>query len=322
MKLKRREFLKGVAGSALLASALPDTALGRNALPQEAMGILYDATLCVGCQACMSACKESNLLPDEHTGPKALWDNPVDLSSKTLNIIKKYEQGTRHLKDREFDGYAFVKKQCMHCLKPACTSACPASALKKDPISGIVTYNSDACIGCRYCQVACPFNVPKFEWDNPFPKIVKCQLCKHLLDMGGISACCSSCPTGASLFGPVDGLLNEAKVRLSMTPGKFYDYPTEYLNSGKNQTHMAKPYIHKVFGETEIGGTQVMLLSGVPFNKIGFPNLPDESYAVLSESIQHTLYNKMILPVMLLGGLSLLIGSRKKRDEISSDEDS
>ncbi len=315
MKLKRRDFLKGVAGTTLLASGLPGTVLGREAPPQEAMGILYDATLCVGCQACVSACKGANLMPEEHTGNAKIWDNPVDLSSKTLNIIKKYEHGTGKNKDIEKDGYAFVKKQCMHCLKPACTSACPASALKKDPLSGIVTYNSDACIGCRYCQVACPFNVPKFEWDTPFPKISKCQLCKHLLDRGGISACCSACPTGASLFGSVNRLLNEAKKRLKMVPGKYYEFPTLHMNSGKNQIHMSKQYIKSVFGESELGGTQVMLLSGVSFGKLGFPELPDESYAVLSESIQHSLYDKLILPAAVLGGLSLLIAGRKKRDE-------
>ncbi len=182
--MKRRDFLKGVVGSTLLASAMPGKVLGREAPSQDAMGILYDATLCVGCQACMSACKEANLMPKEHTGKEKIWDNPVDLSSKTLNIIKKYEHGTGKNKDIENDGYSFIKKQCMHCIRPACTSACPTSALKKDSLTGIVTYNSDACIGCRYCQIACPFNVPKFEWDNPFPKISKCQLCKHLTETG------------------------------------------------------------------------------------------------------------------------------------------
>lgn len=315
MKLKRRDFLKGFAGSTLLASALPGSVFAREAPPSEAVGILYDATLCVGCQACMTACKKANKMPSEHTGSEGVWDNPVDLSSKTLNIIKKYKHGTGVTKDQEDDGYAFVKRQCMHCLKPACASACPASALTKDSTTGIVAYNSDACIGCRYCQVACPFNVPKFEWDTPFPVISKCQLCEHLIDRNDISACCSACPTGASLFGKTDKLLYEAKKRLKMTPGKYYNFPVKHLESGKNQVHMSRQYVDTIFGESEVGGTQVMLLSGVSFDKIGLPNLPDESYAALSEGIQHGLYNKMILPTVLLAGLSLLIGSRKKRDE-------
>ncbi len=203
----------------------------------------------------------------------------------------------------------------MHCLKPACASACPVSALKKNATTGIVTYNPDACIGCRYCQVACPFNVPKFEWDNPFPKIVKCQMCDHLVSKGGAAACCTSCPTGASLFGPLDELMNEAKKRLKMSPGKFYEYPVSRLSLGKKLVHMGAAYTGNIYGESEVGGTQVLLLSGVSFDKIGLPDLPDDSYASLTEGIQHTLYNKMILPAIALGGLSLLISQRKKKDE-------
>lgn len=315
MTLKRREFLKSAAGGILL-SAAPIRATAKEPLRNpEAIGILYDATLCVGCKACMTACKNANEMPNEFSGDQNLWESPMGLSAKTLTLIRKYSHGDGSVKDREENGYAFFKRQCLHCVKPACVSACPASALQKDPVSGIVTYNKDACIGCRYCQVACPFNVPKFQWHQAFPSIVKCQLCNHRLQEGQIPACCESCPTGASLFGPVETLLAEARRRFTLQPGQFYDFPVSDIGSGEMQMHRAKPYFPKIYGETESGGTQVLYLSGVSFEKLGLPKLPEISYAVLSESIQHMLYNKMIIPAVLLGGLSLLVAGRKNNGD-------
>jgi Fe-S-cluster-containing dehydrogenase component len=316
MTIKRRDFLKGIAGGAAL-SILPDISNAQDKVKSspEAVGILYDATLCIGCQACMVACKKANDMPYEHQGPLPLWDNPVDLSSKTLNIIKKYENGNKRTKDSMHDGYSFIKRHCMHCFDPACVSACPASAMTKDKLTGIVSYNKDACIGCRYCQVACPFNIPKFEWDKPFPQIFKCQMCSHLISKGIISACCNACPTGASLFGPVIDLYAEAQRRLKMTPGEYFNFPVASVSSGKIQSHKAAKYIRHIYGETESGGTQVLLMSGVPFDLIGLPNLPDRSYASLSENIQHMIYKSMILPVAVLGGLAFIVAKNSKNDE-------
>ena len=316
MEIKRRDFLKGLASGAVLAVAPPALAGSpkKSRLP-DALGILYDSTLCVGCQVCMVACKKANNMPDEHYGPQKIWDNPIDLSAKTLNIIKEYENGNGKYKDREIDGYAFVKRQCMHCVDPSCVSACPASALTKDRKTGIVTYNKDACIGCRYCEIACPFNIPKFQWEEPFPQIVKCQLCNHLLVKGEIAACCSECPTGASLFGPVKDLLKETGRRQKMTSGKHYDFPISSTSSGKTQTHKAARYIPHVYGENEAGGTQVLYLAGMPFNKLGLPELPDRPYTALAENIQHTLYKGMILPIVALGGLIFLVKRTGEKEE-------
>ena len=165
MKIKRRDFLKGAAGCGVLAAVGQPTfaeAKKKERLP-GALGFLYDSTLCIGCQACMVGCKKANNMPVESSDLLPIWENPRDLSAKTLNIIKKYEDGTGKNKDQETDGFAYVKRQCMHCADPGCVSACPVSAMRKNPDTGVVTYNKDACIGCRYCQVACPFNIPKFE---------------------------------------------------------------------------------------------------------------------------------------------------------------
>jgi Fe-S-cluster-containing dehydrogenase component len=319
MKIRRRDFLKGVAsGTALAALPAPKTAAAaeRRDAP-GALGILYDATLCVGCQSCMVACKQANEMPAEHSGTEGIWDNPRDLSATTLNIIKKYEHGDSQLKDDE-NGYSFIKRHCMHCLEPSCVSACPVSAMTKDKETGLVRYNVDNCIGCRYCQVACPFNIPKFEWDDPTPKIVKCQLCSHLLEKGGISACCKVCPTGASLFGPVSELIAEANRRLHMTTGEEYEFPVADI-SGRTpeevQVHRAGSYTESIYGEFEVGGTQVLYLSGVPFDKLGLPELPHQSYASISDGIQYAIYKGMVYPVVVLGGLLYMVNKRANGDK-------
>ncbi|MBU0484899.1 MAG: hydrogenase 2 operon protein HybA [Proteobacteria bacterium] len=318
MTIRRRDFLKGIVAGTILASTgkpVPAAAERDDRMPAAAVGILYDATLCIGCQACMVACKKANDMEYEHSGPDEIWDNPRDLSSKTLNVIKKFQHGDGLTKDSD-PGYAFVKRHCMHCVDPSCVSACPVSAMTKSPVNGVVNYNKKACIGCRYCQIACPFNIPKFEWDSPFPTIVKCQLCSHLLAKGGISACCSACPTGASLFGPVQELMVEAKRRLGMKPGVYYDFPVSNIaggaGTGSFQSHKAATYVPELYGEDEVGGTQVLMLSGVPFDKLGLPELPDRSYAALSDGIQYAIYKGMVYPIVVLAGL---IYMARKQDE-------
>ena len=119
MSVSRRGFLKTVVGGSVAlgaASLSKDAKASSEELPPNAVGILYDSNLCIGCQSCMVACKEANNMPVEHTGDQKIWDNPIDLSGKTLNIIKMYKEG---------DKFAFVKRQCMHCLEPACAAACP-----------------------------------------------------------------------------------------------------------------------------------------------------------------------------------------------------
>lgn len=325
MEIKRREFLKGVAYGGLLVAADASSALAQpfrredKELSAEALGLLYDATLCIGCKACVSACKQYNNMPPEHSTTDGIYDNPIDLSGKTLNIIKVYTHGAGAAKDTE-GGFSFVKRQCMHCVDPSCVSACPVSALTKNPGNGIVRYNKDACIGCRYCQVACPYNIPKFEWDDPFPQIRKCELCSHRIKEGGYAACCEFCPTGASLFGRTADLLQEAKKRLGLKPGSEYGFPVGRLGSRERSHRVVEAaYYPSVFGERDGGGTQVLLLAGVPFGKLGLPALPVRADATRSEGIQHTLYKGMAGPLVLLGGL--LAAAYRSTNNHYKDED-
>ncbi len=321
--MKRREFIKGAVGSLALATASGAgiaNARTVQALPPGAVGILYDSTLCVGCNACMAACKKANDMVPEPVDNPGTWDNPQDLSASTLNVIKKATVGTGETKDSPSDGYAFIKRQCLHCIDPSCVTACPVSALTKDEETGIVHYNKNACIGCRYCQVACPYNIPKFEWDDPYPEIVKCQLCSHLIEKGGISACCSVCPTGASLFGPVEELIEESRRRLQMKPGKTYSFPVGSIDSGETHSFEAPHYIRHVYGLEELGGTQVMYMSAMPYKEFGLPAFPKESFVSMASGIQYAIYKGMVYPLVVLAGLVVMVKKNKKSEQAESPE--
>lgn len=323
MNMKRRDFLKGaLAGGAMLTTSGTVEARGNKTMPPQAMGLLYDSTLCIGCKACMAACKESNGLPPEFSTVEQYWDTPLDISGKTKNVIKMYKNGTGIDKDEEVNGYAFMKVSCLHCVDPSCVSACPVSAMKKDPLTGVVDYNEKDCIGCRYCVVACPFGVPRFQYDKAFPMIVKCELCNHLKpgDTYQYSACAQVCPTGATLFGPTRELMAEAKRRLTLKPGQTTVYPRGKIGTDDNYEGKVAKYVQQIYGEKELGGTQVIKIAAVPMDKLGMPPLPERSFASISETVQHTLYGWLIAPLVVLGGL-VTIAKRNVRDDAAQDDD-
>ena len=316
MSIKRRDFLKvAVTGGA--AMALPEPAESRENLkvPPNAIGMLYDATLCIGCKACMVGCKDANDMPVERADESPIWDTPLDASGKTLNIIKLYKNGTAEVKDREIDGFSFVKRHCMHCVDPGCISVCPTQAMRKDPDNGIVTYHPEACIGCRYCVWACPYNVPKWDFEDAFGQINKCQFCNHRLAENKLPACVERCPTGASLFGTRTELLAEAHRRLSLEAGTAYAYPRNTLDDPNRHEATVPHYIDRVYGETQGGGTQVMMLAGVSFGSLDLPDLPERSFAGVSETIQHTVFKGMLAPLALLGGLMFVSHRRLGKED-------
>lgn len=305
--LTRREMLRGTVATASVAAVITaeGEAEAREAkpMPDEALGLLFDGTLCIGCRACISACKDVNKMPADRTELEAgnYWEAPLDISGKTLNVIKCYREGSGLHKDEVKDGYAFTKVSCMHCVDPSCVSACPVSAMTKDLVNGIVHYSVDACIGCRYCVEACPFGVPRFTYDTPFPKIAKCQLCQQRYADGKYAACAEVCPTGATLFGKVKDLKAEIARRKALPPGTTTTFPRGRIGSDDTYVGQVGKYVERIYGEHEIGGTQVLHVSGVPFELLDKPPLPDVAPAAVSETIQHGIYYGLLAPATFLG---------------------
>ncbi|MET0012344.1 MAG: hydrogenase 2 operon protein HybA [Sedimenticola sp.] len=321
--MKRRDFLKAAVGGTAALCTTGSVQARENLLPApQAVGMLFDSTLCVGCKACVSKCKEVNGMPPTVMDGQVQFDSASDLSPETLNVIKIYKDGTARVKDSVVDGFAFEKRSCMHCVDPGCVSVCPVTAMRHDPVTGIVTYHADACIGCRNCTMGCPYNVPQFEYDNPFGQIQKCQMCNQAgverIDNGQMTGCAEVCPTGATLFGTRDALMEEAKRRMALKPGDIYEYPRGDLSKPYNHHEKEVPeYQQHIWGEKEAGGTNVLHISAIPFDKMGMPPLEERSYASISESVQHTLYSYFALPVVALAGLSYVV----RRNTSDNDHD-
>ena len=299
MTLGRRTLLKGMAvvGAAGAASALPTEASAseRPHVKGDDVGMLYDTTLCIGCRACVTKCKEANDLPANRSAD-GIYDAPERLDGTTKNVIQVAQLGG--------DKWSFMKAQCMHCADPACVSVCMAGALHRTA-GGIVAYEASTCVGCRYCQVGCPFDVPKFEWSKALPRIVKCELCRHRADpkkTGALAvanpACCEACPREAVVFGTMSQLKGVAKARQAAHPER---------------------YAAKVYGEHDGGGTHVLYLTAkdVTFEALGLPELGDESPAAPAEHVQHGMYKWFALPTILYGTLAYTIVKNKKKQAAS-----
>ena len=194
-------------------------------------GFLIDATRCIDCRACLMACSVENNVSMTHT---RIWMKDTGLTGDYPDL--QHYTAPYH---------------CMHCVDPSCVSACTVGALQQDA-DGVVTYDNDRCIGCRYCMYACPFEVPHFEWDQQFALITKCDMCVARLDEGQAPACAATCPTGAIQFGNREDMLAQAHDRIQHEPDRYIDH---------------------VFGEHENGGTSTFYISAVPFEQLGFPQV-------------------------------------------------
>lgn len=206
-----------------------------------AKGVLVDLTKCIGCSSCAVACKMWNGLQFEDG--KSFQGTDAKLNDLNWTVVKKHE-----VKDRQDKPvWRYVKEQCFHCQEPACVSACFSRALERNQ-DGAVVYYPSLCVGCRYCMVACPFDIPKYEWDRRLPQVAKCQMCSTKIAQGEAPACVSVCPTAAIQFGDRDEMLTLAEGTIAED---------------------AK-YVKHIYGAAEVGGTAWLYISDVPFAQLGF----------------------------------------------------
>ncbi len=288
MKLTRRTFFKfmGAAGASVAATTTSADAWESRA-PADPYGCLVDLTRCVGCRKCEEACSRVNGLPEpERVNCQCtIFEKKRRPDEKAYTVVNRYFTGKLDGFDRPEPTYA--KVQCMHCQDPACVSACIVGALIKDD-NGAVHYDVTKCIGCRYCMVACPFEIPAYEYHDPItPRVMKCTFCYDRISKeGGLPGCVTICPTEALTFGRRETVLKLAHQRLRDNPGK---------------------YVQHVYGEKEAGGTSWLYISSVPFEKVNLPSLPDEPMPRLSETIQHTLFSYLWSPIALFGLLGAVM---------------
>jgi Fe-S-cluster-containing dehydrogenase component len=251
MGISRRTFLKctaAIAGSSVLNGSSQALAgqTAQNQNKNERYGVLVDTTLCNGCRKCEWACNEWNKNPNQPL--KAFEDHSVfnrqrRTHASCFTVVNRFFT-------RKDSSPVYVKKQCMHCEEPACLSACFVDAFKKTE-KGAVIYNPNVCVGCRYCMIACPFDIPAYEYDEPInPRVTKCTFCfERISAEGKVPACVEVCPTETLRFGKREDLINLGHDRIRDNPGKYIDH---------------------VYGEHEVGGTSWLYLSSVPFERIGF----------------------------------------------------
>ncbi|MEW6102401.1 MAG: 4Fe-4S dicluster domain-containing protein [bacterium] len=274
--MNRREFLKtgaiGLGGLVgIKGSVYPSET-------KEFYGMLVDTTLCIGCSSCEKACAEVNHLPAPNLGD----DKPRETSIDAFTVVNKFKIDNKEI---------FVKKQCMHCNQPACASACLVKAMHKTE-EGPVIWRGNKCLGCRYCMIACPFDIPKLEYNSLNPKIRKCEFCFERLKKGEKPGCVDACPMEALIFGTRRELIEIARTRIYKNPEK---------------------YVHHIYGEDEAGGTGWLYLASVPFQKLGFgANIGTTPYP---EYTKEFLYSVALIFLVWPSFLVGLHKALKKEDE-------
>jgi len=296
-KQNRRDFLKSsisIAGAATATNLLlpkNTKASPENILSNDRFGVLVDTTVCIGCRKCEWACKTAHNLP---AGDASDYDDKKVLSKRRrtspggYTVVNQYQ--TNQIPTN-------VKFQCMHCDHPACVSACIVGAFSKTEYGAIV-WDETKCIGCRYCMVACPFQIPTFDFDKAIePNISKCDFCIDRLKVGKIPACVEICPVETLTFGPRKDLIEVARKKIKNFPDR---------------------YINRIFGEAEVGGTSWLYLASSQFEKLDFPKLGKNPAPGVSETIQHGIFAYFIPPIALyalLGGIMWVNKKSENEDE-------
>ncbi len=288
--LNRRNFLKTAALS-ISAGAIGTASVkaAEKPLSEDRLGILVDTDVCVGCRHCEWACRTAHELPTEDLqsfSESAVFNQYRRPDCKNLTVVNEFENEKDPLLP------IYVKVQCMHCEKPACVSACIVGALTKQE-DGSVIWDDNKCIGCRYCMVACQFQIPTYDYDKAIdPHIWKCDLCGERRKKGELPACVEICPNEALVFGKRTEVLRIAKDRIRRKRNVYVDH---------------------IYGESEIGGTSWMYIARKSFDKLKMPSLGVNTAPGISEAIQHGIFAYFVPPVALFALLGTLMWVNKKR---------
>jgi formate dehydrogenase beta subunit len=196
-----------------------------------------DTTTCIGCKACEVACQEWNDLQPVATEQTGTYQTLPTLDAGYWNLIR--------FNERDFDGgiaWLMRKDQCMHCDEPGCLAACPAPGAIVQYENGIVDVNPDQCIGCKYCETGCPFDVPRFS--KTTGKMAKCTLCVDRVSVGLEPACVKSCPTGCLHFGTKDDMVALGHIRVGQLKANGFAQATLYDPQGVHGTSVVTVLAH------------------------------------------------------------------------------
>jgi Ni/Fe-hydrogenase subunit HybB-like protein/Fe-S-cluster-containing dehydrogenase component len=314
--LPRRRFLQiGAGGVAAAATATfaRDTAHDaggeESGAPADPFGVLVDLGACIGCRRCEHACKQANGIEPgklESYDDQSVFRIRRRPQPDAFTVVNAWPSssassaspGASAASAASADKPVFAKINCLNCNRPACVSACIVGALQKEP-TGAVTYDAWKCIGCRYCMVACPFQIPAYEYDNALtPRVRKCSFCHERLEKGERPACVAACPRDVLTFGRRDELLSLAHSKISAHPDRYIDH---------------------VYGEHEVGGTSWMYLSPTPvaFSQVGFLEVGTKAPSELTEEIQHGVFKHWIAPIGWYGFLATMFWWTSRRPVVA-----
>lgn len=292
MSINRRDFLKlGGVGTTLALTGLDASASEHFEGYPDSYGVLVDTTLCLGenCRRCEEACKNKNKrdVSDLDLKDNSVFEKRRRTDADNLTVVNRFDS------PKQPGEHIFVKHQCMHCLEPACANACFVKAFTKTA-EGPVTYNADLCVGCRYCMVACPFDVPAYDYFDPLePEVRKCDMCHDRLLEGKKTACAEICPEECITVGKRSDLITMAHERMRTHPDRYHQH---------------------LYGEHEVGGTSWMYLAGVDHASLGFnTHLGTKKYGELTSGALG------LVPLILISWPLLLVGLHKATFDKSPD---
>ncbi len=194
---------------------------------------LIDASKCIGCKACQSACVEWNDTDPGLEENVGVYENPHDLTPDMFTLMRFSEYENPESGDLE---WLIRKDGCMHCEDPGCLKACPAPGAIVQYSNGIVDFISENCIGCGYCITGCPFNIPRISKTTHVAK--KCTLCSDRVAVGQGPACAKACPTQAITFGTKEDMIALAEERIEDLKSRGYDNAGLYDPQGVGGTHV------------------------------------------------------------------------------------